>query len=133
MQQLCLAFCTGICHCNAALATCKLQCARCIMQCRTGDLQFALCKLHVSVLHCSTDELQFALCKLYRRQCNAAPVTCNLWCVNCVKWYCSATVANFRLHCASYYMLQLHYRTGEIRFALCKLYYVILQCSISDL
>jgi len=93
-QQLCCAVCT-------------LQVTLYTLQRITGDFQFALCNSHVSVLHCSTDD-QFGLCKLYGRQCNAAQVTCNLWCVNCVMWYSSAPVANFSLHCASYYMLVLH-------------------------
>jgi hypothetical protein len=119
-------------HSNCALqfALCKL--CYILLLGITGDFQFALRKLQVRVLHCSTDD-QFRLCKLYWRQCNAAQVTCNLWCINCIMWYCSATVANFSFHCASYYMLVLHYRMGETEFALCKLYYVILQCSVSDL
>jgi len=113
-QQLCFAVST-------------VQVTLYILQHITGDFQFALYKLHVSVLHYSTDD-QFGLCKISKAmQCS------NLWCVNCIMWYRSATVENFSLHCASYYMLVLLYRTGEIQFALSKLYYVILQCSISDL
>jgi hypothetical protein len=107
----------GICALQFSL--CKLLYI--LFQGMTGDFQFALRKLHVSVLHCSTDD-QFGLCKLYRRQCNAVQVTYNLWCVNFIMWYCSAAVANFSLHCASYYMLVLHNRMGEIQVALCKWY-----------
>ena len=120
-QQLCFAVCT-------------VQVTLYTFQRITGDFQFALCKLRVSVLPCSTDD-QFGLCKLYQRECNATQVTCNLWCITCVIWGTAVQLGEFQfaLYCIRYYMLALHYRTSEIQFALSQSYYVILQCRISDL
>ena len=103
---------------HLCFAVCTVQVTLYIFQRIIGDFQFALCKLHVSVLHCNTDD-QFGLCKLYRRQCSAAicgvsTVLCGigvqLWRISVctvqviICWYCTKEPAKFNLHCPSYNM-----------------------------
>jgi hypothetical protein len=99
------------------------------------------------ICYCSR-ELQFCNfhCENYIiRYCNVALMYCILACTYFAKLYNNASLTTRNLHCiilyiiavqncwlavcnVSYYRL-LRYRTGDLQFALWKLYYAVLLCS----
>ena len=79
-----------------------------------GELQFALCKLHYTVLPYGTGDLQFPLFKLY----------------NTVLLYGKIDL-QFAL-CKLHYTV-LRYRTGDFPLTLSQVRYALLHCSTDDL
>ena len=104
------------------------------LQPRSGDKHFAMCRLHCKCFQGRIRVFQFALCmsmyctvalkafslnyaRYMAQQCNAVPVTCNLWCVKCIMWYCGEL---WRISLCTVQVLLCDN-------TLCKLQYTVLQ------
>ena len=114
MQQWWLAICTVIWLCNAALATCELQCARCIMHYCTAAI--VLCSLYCTnyVIYISALNWWFAIC--------AVQVTCQ--CTALQHWWLISIVQDISkaVQCS----------TSHLQIVVCQLCYVVQQCTSGE-